>query len=138
MGFRCCTTWPGAKGQKRETTKTKPGIEPDFLLVARLFIKSGVYTCSRQPVLCMDLLRMVINERKKVNELPEAATIKPSIRSKGPLLGALVRIEDVLQRNERIIQRRENLTRAVVALALRVEVILDEVQRFRTKYNVMD
>ena len=84
----------------------------------------------------MDLLRMVINEQKNTSCLLKALSL--ITKSKGYRQAAWVRMENALRKSERVNQRREKIYSRLTVLELRMDELVEKVQRLKTKYNVMD
>ena len=79
---------------------------------------------------------MVMHKQEKSGYSPQKSTLVPSTKGRIPKRSVPVDIDDVLRRNEQIAHRREQINRSVVALELRVDILLDEVQRVKKKYEV--
>ena len=79
---------------------------------------------------------MVTSDQKKAAVLPQAPAMEPVVIDKDSMPASWVSMKGVLDRNKRIATRREKLLNRLSALELRMDVLLDEVQRVKERYNV--
>lgn len=85
----------------------------------------------------MDLLRMVISDQKKVDDLSQSVPVESYAKVRGSAEEVSEIIRSMVHRNELMAKRREKIRNKVSALILRMDGLLNEVQQVKRRYKVV-